>query len=161
MVCGDVAPAGEERISGEMKALTMTQPWASLVALGHKRVETRSWQTINSSFSTIAVHAAKGFPAYAREFAEEERALGRLPARLPFGAVVAVARVLDCRRTEAVAGTLSGLERRLGDYSWGRWAWMLGEVYALAEPVPCRGALGLWRLPEDVLEAVRAQRSKS
>ena len=27
----------------------------------------------------------------------------------------------------------------------------------LNKPVPCRGSLGLWRLPEDVEAAVRAQ----
>ncbi|WP_342351939.1 ASCH domain-containing protein [Lysinibacillus boronitolerans] len=28
-----------------MKAITIKQPWATLIALGEKRFETRSWQT--------------------------------------------------------------------------------------------------------------------
>jgi len=142
-----------------MKALTLTQPWASLIALGYKRVETRSWRTHRAVGKELAIHAAKGFPVGAREFAEAERSLGRLPGRLPLSAMVAVVRLVDCRRVEDVAPTVTGLERHLGDYTYGcgRWAWLLGGVIALREPVFCRGALGLWRLPEDVESAVRAR----
>ena len=44
-----------------MKALTLTQPWASLVACGAKTIETRSWRTPYRG--PVAIHAAKGFPA--------------------------------------------------------------------------------------------------
>lgn len=47
-----------------MKALSLTQPWASLVAIGEKQIETRSWSTIYRG--TLAIHAAKGFPTDAR-----------------------------------------------------------------------------------------------
>ena len=50
-----------------MRALTLTQPWAEAVASGLKVWETRSWQT--SYRGPIAIHAAKGFPKEAREFA--------------------------------------------------------------------------------------------
>lgn len=43
-----------------MKALTLTQPWASLVALGEKRIETRSWGT--SYRGELAIHAAASIP---------------------------------------------------------------------------------------------------
>src|SRR5690348_17556570 len=51
-----------------MKALTLTQPWASLVAIGAKRIETRSWST--SYRGPLAIHAAKGFPKSAQEFTQ-------------------------------------------------------------------------------------------
>ncbi len=35
--------------------------------------------------------------------------------------------------------------------------WVLVDVYALVEPVPCRGFQGFWTLPPDVEAAVRAQ----
>jgi hypothetical protein len=41
-----------------MKGLTLTQPWATLIAIGAKRIETRSWST--SYRGPIAIHAAKG-----------------------------------------------------------------------------------------------------
>ena len=133
-----------------MKALTLTQPWASLVALGHKRVETRSWPTYRSQFSTLAIHAAKGYPKSAREFALTEHLIGRLPERIPLAAIVAVARLTKCERTENVVQTVSALERHLGDFSWGRWAWFLEDIRALPEPIPCLGALGLWRVPDEI-----------
>ncbi len=43
-----------------MKALTLCQPWASLVALGHKRIETRCWET--KYRGTLAIHAAAALP---------------------------------------------------------------------------------------------------
>ena len=138
-----------------MKALSLTQPWASLVALGHKQVETRSWRTAYRG--RLAIHAAEGFPASARLVAEQERALGRLPGRLCLGAIVAVATVTDCQRTEEVAATLSGLERHLGDYTWGRFAWRLSDIVALPEPVGCKGALGLWAVPSEVADFILAR----
>lgn len=133
-----------------MKAITLTQPWASAVALGYKRVETRSWRTTYRG--PIAIHAAKGFPGYAKEFAGLEFAAGRFPdGRLPRGAIVARAVLRDCERTEEAAITISqadarwwGLEHLYGDYAPGRWAWFLSEIEPLAEPVFVRGALGLW-----------------
>lgn len=141
-----------------MKALSLTQPWASLVALGHKQRETRSWSTPYRG--RIAIHAAKGFPLPARRFAETERSLGRCPARIPLGAIVAVATLAGVARTEEVSPAISGLERHLGDYGPGRWAWMLEDVVALGEPVPARGALGLWEMGREIEDAVRRELGK-
>jgi hypothetical protein len=41
-----------------MKAITLTQPWATLVAIGAKRIETRSWSTFYRG--PLAIHAGKG-----------------------------------------------------------------------------------------------------
>ena len=125
-----------------MKALTLTQPWATGVALGWKGYETRSWRT--SYRGELAIHAAMGFPKYARDFATTERTLGRIPERIPRGAVVCVVKLLDCRPAEEVAGEVSAIERLYGDYSPGRWAWQLQLVRVFEEPIPARGALGLW-----------------
>ncbi|KKM13451.1 hypothetical protein LCGC14_1716150 [marine sediment metagenome] len=127
-----------------MKALTLTQPWASLMALGYKQVETRSWKT--QYRGPLAIHAAKGFPSAARQFAEVERAIGRVPARIPRGAVVCIIDLVDCQPTEDVALRISGLERHLGDYAPGRWAWLFepSTLRVLPDPIPARGALSLW-----------------
>lgn len=143
-----------------MKGLTLTQPWASAVAIGIKHIETRSWRT--DYRGPLLIHAAKGFPAYAIEFARTELALGRGVNPIPRGAVVAVAGLVDVRVAEEVAldlGVDGGLERLYGDYSPGRWAWILEHVRVLDEPVPCRGALSLWTPPPDVLQAVKRQLS--
>lgn len=132
-----------------MRALTLTQPWATLVALGHKRVETRSWATYRHRYQDVAIHAAVG--GFARDVAERERELlKREPEQIPLGAIVAIARIGKICRTQDVVQMLSGQETRLGDYTWGRWAWQLDDIRALPEPIPCRGALGLWTLPRDI-----------
>lgn len=127
-----------------MKALTLTQPWASLVALGLKRIETRPWQTRYRG--QLAIHAAKGFPAQARRFADEERFRGRLPERLPFGAILCTVDLVGCHPTSLIAPGLVGLEPLYGDYTAGRWAWLFkpDSLRVLETPVPAKGALGLW-----------------
>lgn len=138
-----------------MRALTLTQPWASLVAIGAKRIETRSWPT--AWRGPLAIHAAQGFPAAARRCCYEQAFRIVLdwhelnPANLPRGVVLATCRLVDCVPTED-AELLSGLtwfESSFGDYSPGRWAWVLDDIQPLAHPVPARGALGLWSWKEE------------
>ncbi len=102
-----------------MLALSLTQPWATLVAIGAKKCETRSWGLSHKLPLTIAVHAAKGLAGMTQE---EYRALARSepyfgPALraggypmagikhfddLPRGAIVAVCDVVDCVPTTNV-----------------------------------------------------------
>lgn len=139
-----------------MKALTLTQPWATLVACGAKRWETRSWGT--GFRGLLAIHAGKGFPRDARELCSEspfhealERA-GFEPARdLPTGAVVAVARLVSVRPTlPQLVAELGEQELAFGNYAPGRAMWLLEDVVELPVPIPCRGALSIWDLPVDV-----------
>ena len=125
-----------------MKAITLYQPYASAIMLKNKRIETRSWKTKYTGH--IAIHAARTFPKWAREFAETERVLGRIPPRLPFGAIVGFVTIMGMRMTEDVILQISAIERLYGDYSPGRWAWMLADVEPLNEPIPCLGHQGLW-----------------
>ncbi|MFN0093501.1 MAG: ASCH domain-containing protein [Dehalococcoidia bacterium] len=143
-----------------MRALTLTQPWAETVVVGLKRVETRSWPAPASAKGELAIHAGKGWTKEDQRFAArlwEEDWVKRAPHELPRGEIVAVARLVGCRRTEEVRDRLDRKERFLGIYGDGRWAWMLADVRVLAVPVPCKGALGLWHVPADVEALVRAQ----
>jgi len=130
-----------------VKALTLTQPWASLVVLGVKRVETRSWRPRIIAETRIAVHAAKGWTAYDRELAADLHLRGVLPVppdSLPRGAVIGEVTVTGCQPTQEAVWKLAALEFELGDYSSLRWAWHLRDPAAYPEPVPARGSLGLW-----------------
>jgi hypothetical protein len=144
-----------------MRALSLTQPWATLVAIGAKRIETRSWRTPYRG--SMAIHAAKGFPAWAKEVCESNFAAELGPNPLPLGAVIATCRLISCIPTrelqenrvievDYLAGcgdfVLGDQERAFGDYSLGRWAWLLADVQQLAAPIPQRGALGLWEWPD-------------
>ena len=92
-----------------MKALSLTQPWATLVASGRKQVETRSWTT--SYRGPLLIHAAKGFPVYAREFALIVYGNPAVLPYLPLGAIVARAYLLDVRRTESMLTRITAKER--------------------------------------------------
>ena len=126
-----------------MKAITLWQPWASYIAVGSKRYETRSWAT--SYRGPLAIHAS------ARKMTEGERDLledypfphGYGP--LPFGAVVATCELVECvRMTDAAIAARECIELDLGDWYPGRFAWCLVNVVSLSEPIPAKGAQGLW-----------------
>src|SRR5262249_6561064 len=80
----------------------------------------------------------------------------RMPAwGLPLGAIVAVCELAGCvligydwpknQLVDATTGhQLTDQERAFGDYTPGRYAWLLTDIRALPEPIPARGAQGLW-----------------
>jgi len=132
-----------------MKALSMTQPWAQALFLDLKHYETRSWST--NYRGPLLIHAAKGFPKYAQDFAQTERALGRGNKRLAFGAIIGKVDLVEIWRVEEIIGPLTGLERHYGDYSPGRYAWLFMNPVLFPEPIPYRGALGLFNVDETTL----------
>lgn len=231
----------------EIPVLSLWQPWATLVALGVKSIETRSWST--KYRGPIAIHAAARRPPLMhlprlhpvkangyrppREIEDEhngrtwfvcdtitdpawQRPLRsnppeRVPLRaqtptlffphrgehadvnpetgyartlhLPLGAILATVVVLDCvpivadrpsiidtppgrwvsaktwrvtlHESDGLMLTSTPLagEAPFGDYTPGRWAWLLDDVRPLAEPVPFRGGQGLTRrVDEEVLD---------
>ena len=143
-----------------MKALTLTQPWATLIAIGAKRIETRSWRTPYRG--PLAIHAAKGYPQWAKDLCYEEpfkTALRAYPGPpLPIGRILATCQLISCVPTDAVfisdfgqfiegpdgRVAISEQEHCFGDYSPLRWAWLLDDVKPLPAPIPARGALSLW-----------------
>lgn len=150
-----------------MKALSLTQPWATLVAIGAKRIETRSWYTAYRG--RLAIHAAKGFPGWANDICGREpfrstlARAGYAPDNLPRGCVIATCRLTSMKR---VAGTglypmdwewrqpdgglvtyqPSENELAFGDFSIGRWLWLFADIEPLSVPVTCRGELGLFNV---------------
>lgn len=130
-------------------ALSLIQPWASALFLMHngqrlKEWETRSWRT--SFRGPLLIHAAKGYPGYAKRFAEEERALGRGQPSLPFGAIIGRVFLREVYHTADIVPSLSALERRYGDYTPGRFAWKTVQPELFDDPIPCVGHLGIWRV---------------
>ncbi len=136
-----------------MRALTLSQPWAELVALGVKQFETRSWSTPYRG--TLVIHAArKGSGGVTTAKLNEMADAWGFDRRVDYGAAIAVCELVDVRRVEDVYDDLSFMERRFGDYSPGRYAWQLADVRRFLLPIPARGALGLWTPPIEVREAV-------
>ena len=136
------------------RCLTLTQPWATLVAIGAKRFETRSWRTGHRG--AIAIHAAKGFPPecvnlWIREpFRNALRSGGiNHPLELPRGQVIAIVMLKDCVSTNHFKPAWHTDEFAFGDYSANRYAWQLDDA-ARIKPFDAKGALGIWRLPRPV-----------
>lgn len=131
-----------------MRAITICQPYASLIANPPhvKRIENRTWPTRYRG--DIAIHAGKS-TLWIRTWS------GAMPRPMPFGAIVAVARLYDCLE---LASALEAIARGEGgaahaelliqsDHAGGPFCWMFDMIRPLAEPVYCPGAQGMWFVP--------------
>lgn len=142
-----------------MKALTLWQPWATLVAIGAKRIETRSWPT--DYRGPLAIHAATRFPREAKELCDIQPFRAALleagygndihvvvSSRLPRGVIVATCELVGIVRIEGSFLLPREPELSFGDFTPGRYAWFLDDVKELLEPVPARGRQRLWEWAE-------------
>ena len=125
------------------------------MAAGIKHNETRSWYT--NYRGPLAIHAAKqtiltGWARYTSDEAAEVicRRMGlpeifNGPEVFPSGVILAIVNLTDCIKiTPEYISTLSRDEIALGDYTIGRYAWVLEGVDKLPRPVPAKGRQGLW-----------------
>ncbi|MGE0444533.1 MAG: ASCH domain-containing protein [Vicinamibacterales bacterium] len=141
----------------DWRALTVTQPHASLLALGQKTIETRSWTT--DYRGRVLIHASKALPREAARLAAMplfREALGCSPEALPLGAVVASARIVNVLPTHWIRD-LSAREQLFGDYTAGRFGWYIADVVRLPEPIKWTGRLGLWTVPPELRYQVERQ----
>ena len=119
-----------------MLALTVRQPYASLIVLGVKPVENRSWATRHRG--EIAIHAAKEIFQDDVDYCEDRLGYKLDLDELVYGAVIGSVQ-------------LSGIKEhhRSKWYAPGNVAWCLGRPRAI-KPVPCPGSQRLWTLPPAV-----------
>lgn len=132
-----------------IKALSLWQPWASLVAYGVKRHETRCWQT--NYRGPIAIHAAKTLDIAGAPDLLCQHVFGEFwPKVLPTGVVVAIGDLTACEPTESVADHLTAADRAAGNFTRGRFAWRIENIRRLDTPVPLIGRQGLFNwTPEE------------
>ena len=142
-----------------MKAITLWQPWASLIACGAKKIETRSWAT--KYRGPLAIHAAKNYntpkcawqepfkTGLAKAGMFTEYPGGKLGFSLRHnGCVIAIADLVDCiemTRMDIVT-MVSEQEFEFGNYEPGRFMWLMENVRPI-EPVPAKGMQRLWEWP--------------
>ena len=142
-----------------MRALTILQPWASLIAVGAKQIETRSWAT--KYRGPLAIHAGKGTQninlckqhifwsnLWPYEIAAQYSLQERIDKFLPLGAVIAIADLVNCIKMDYELicfwrETYGPDELAFGDFTPGRYAWILANVRRI-EPVAAKGMQGLW-----------------
>ncbi len=84
---------------------------------------------------------AENFEDYLnRDIRDALRAQGYTWDNLPFGCAVCVARLVACIPTRAIPQN----ERQFGNFQPNRYAWKLENVRLFDQPIPARGAQGLW-----------------
>jgi len=154
-----------------MKAITLYQPWATLVAIGAKKIETRSWYT--EYRGRLAIHAGKNTkfilgknsllseePFYSTLMDDSVWSLGMMP----LGCIVATCNLLHVKemnelhvfpacKSYAFKGHewfLNEQERAFGHYAVGRYMWLLDDVQILSKPVPAKGSMGFWEWDEGI-----------
>jgi len=130
-----------------MRAYTVYQPYAYATVTGLKQYETRPRRT--NIRGRVAVHAGKAsLNRTTRELSTKafRDLLGAVGGKteLPLGAVVGTVEIVDCLPMEEVIPTLTERERTLGDYSSGRWAWVLKNPVMFDVPIPECGKQGWW-----------------
>ena len=128
--------------------LTVHQPWAHLLVMGHKRFETRGWSPSRLNQNVwLCIHAGKSFGEVARDICLRPKFrsfLPRKPHNLTLGAILGIAHLEGVYRTSEIAMSISEQEYIFGDYRPGRFAWHFDKVLKLACPIPVRGNQGIW-----------------
>lgn len=161
----DDSPMTKGDAADMIKCLTLLQPWASLAALNARKIETRAWRTWYRG--PLLIHAARAFPQSMQNLCKQEpfaKVLAEAgythprsgqvdPGRLPLGMILAVCNLKHCVRigTPGIELPPSEPERSFGDYTTGRYAWILSDVRPLPEPIAAHGSMGLWEPDEQVL----------
>jgi hypothetical protein len=132
-----------------MKALSIKQPWVHAILHEGKDVENRTWS--RNFRGWIAIHAS-GQPDRWGEFP------GRLKVpdlrTLDYSAICGVARVVDIV-TQSRSKWFWHPEDDTVNYGW-----ILAEATALKDPIPCKGALGLWDVPPQIARKIQQQLPK-
>lgn len=144
----------------KIKAISLWEPWASLMALGPKTIETRGWATRYRG--PLLICAAKHWDSHLYSFlgrGDFQRALRPLNSIggpvikrfLQFGMALAIVDLHDIRAVEGLAASEIAAERAFGDFSAGRYGWMTRNRRPIT-PFAVRGQQGVFEveLPDAV-----------
>jgi activating signal cointegrator 1 len=151
-----------------MKTISLLQPWAQLVVMGAKRIETRSWNT--SYRGPLLIHASLGkksaielcqipiqdpFAKFIRHYTD-----------LPYGAIIGKVNLVQTiafdKNRHAIENKtgvkfsndvfqFSEQELAFGDFGPGRFGWLLQNPVLFKEPIPYKGSLSIWEFPDDLI----------
>jgi hypothetical protein len=116
-----------------MKALTICQPYAELIARGEKPIENRVWPTTYRG--PLAIHAGKS-----RDWLDADD-VALFPS-MAFGAVIATANLVACLPLHA-EWPIQWRHLKGHEHANGPYCWVLTDIQRI-NPQPYRGAQGLW-----------------
>lgn len=164
-----------------MKVISILQPWATLSVIGAKKIETRSWNTkyrgeilIHASqkfgykeqqlcLSEPFLSILKSYGKIEHERISEWIAHGKF--LFPRGAIIGKVNLKSTVESQFcflgnefstessgyITHKITDQELAFGDYSAGRYGWLLSDPYEFWNPIPAKGSLGLWNydLPDN------------
>ena len=138
-----------------IRALTVRQPFATMIAEGDKTIELRTMRTHHRG--ALIIHAGLNDSLFG-SFDINSR-----DGRYPLGCTVAIAHIVDCRHLEPDDAAAAGMDPRLWARHWANgppswiedvWGWAFDDVTPLPE-VALRGRQGLWRPTRQELWVIR------
>ena len=123
-----------------MKALTIKQPWATLIMQQDKRFEFRSWQT--KYRGDLLIHAGKGIDKEAMK-----RLAKYIPENMPTGKILGKVTLVDCIKISPEFKEILLKENKeiYTDSSFKEnYGWQLDNVEVFDKPLEAEGKLRLW-----------------
>jgi hypothetical protein len=132
----------------EIRALTITQPWAECILSQGKNVENRTWNTHQRGY--VAIHASSSFSPSRFENCEENYGLVINPDDVDYGSIVAFAKLVDVVTEE-------DLTKDTKKWFEGTYGFIFQDVIRLKHPVEVKGSLNFWKLKGKTLDACLAQ----
>jgi hypothetical protein len=138
-----------QEMRDEGKCLSMHQPWASLLVLGIKRVEGRTWYTSHCGKLWIASTATAASPETICAVEEQYRQLYKdsnlkFPNEYSTGKLLGSVDVLDCLPQEDFKAQYNSEE------SESPFVMVVDRPLCLSQPIPVKGQHKIWDLPSDV-----------
>ncbi len=166
-----------------MRALSVKPPWAAGIAFAGKRVENRRkpFPSTVELPAWVALHSSKGYdhagfaemlpltvdsplPPHTLLLGSSNDPDTQMAAGQPRGHLLGIMRITGCHPSTSCIGRDD--EGQLVNCSkWaqintederGLWHWEIDQVRLLDETIPVRGALGLWRVPDEHVEALNS-----
>lgn len=125
-----------------MKAITIKQPFATLIAEGLKEYEFRTWKT--NYRGEVLIHAGKGIDKKAMKRYEH------LNLEYPSGKIIAKATITDCVYVEESLKKELNQKNELvyygiinKDSTWEGYGFKLENIKK-TDPIEAKGKLGFW-----------------
>lgn len=142
-----------------MKALTIKQPWCWAITNGTKRVENRTWKPPRNIMNQrIAIHASARIEkaellAYSELGAWLEPTVNMLPVGCIVGTAIVKGYIVVNEQGGVTMQSKGAQEYNQRKDPWfcGPVGWLLDDVRRVT-PVSCKGALGLWDVPAELVE---------
>ncbi len=125
-----------------MRAITLEQPFASLVSIGAKTIETRPWPTPYRG--ALAIHSAKTFIPVTDSYCRSLLISAGLDCeQLPLGKIIAIGRLVDCKKVSTPEIPCYP-QLAFSNFTPGWYALELADIKPMPKPVPADGGQGLW-----------------